>query len=126
MARSSKSTRSPVIFATPTGWCWGWASPSMAKRWAMRTAERRGSGLGALELMGFGRYATAFAVRTTPSLRSVATLYPSYGLGTRESVKRLVRKGRKERKGNRQEHQNLGVGSTASRFEPTDRKSTRL
>src|SRR3546814_9326715 len=30
-----------------------------------------------------------------------------------------VRKGRQRRKGKRQEHQNLDVGSTASRFEPT-------
>ncbi|MDP1697408.1 MAG: hypothetical protein Q8L45_06460 [Xanthomonadaceae bacterium] len=30
-----------------------------------------------LLLMGFGRFATGFAARTTPSLRSVATLYPS-------------------------------------------------
>ncbi len=28
--------------------------------------------------MGFGRFAIAFAARTTPSLRSVAALYPSY------------------------------------------------
>src|SRR3546814_2752694 len=35
------------------------------------------------------------------------------------SVKLLIRKGRKERKGERQEHPSLGVGSTASRLEPT-------
>ncbi|MDZ4115130.1 MAG: hypothetical protein U1C54_03850, partial [Xanthomonadaceae bacterium] len=44
--------------------------------WVERSETHHGQMLS----MGFGRFATAFAARTTPSLRSVAALYPSYEL----------------------------------------------
>src|SRR3546814_1841141 len=79
-----------------------------------------------IELFFFFKQKTAYEMRISDWSSDVCSSDLALSVsrqGCDRVDKTALRKGRKERKGERKEQQSLDVGSTASRFEPTYNRS---